>query len=130
MAPVIIPKNTPELPTPAEIKAARILSGYFKQSVEFLVPRNGFRQPTPDILVAGLLWEIKSPTGASRSTIENQIRSAVKQSENIVICGLDTKISDDEILKRIKAEVKNHKRILRVLYITKEKEIIKVLFKK
>ena len=40
---------------------------------------------SPDILFKGKKWEIKSPTGSKRRTLENNLRAALKQSNNIII---------------------------------------------
>lgn len=62
--------------------AAIILAEHFGCNVKFLRPE---LDKTPDIEARGVRWEIKSPTGDSKKTIENNLRTARKQSKNIVI---------------------------------------------
>lgn len=65
--------------------AADYLSVALQFDIEFIAPvrRKGVR--TPDIIMAGKKWEIKSPTGKSARTIENTLRAALHQSPHIVL---------------------------------------------
>ena len=42
----------------------------------------GFRNP--DFEMDGKVWEMKSPVGSNRRTFEDNLRKAIKQSENII----------------------------------------------
>ena len=74
----IIKVQNGALVQPHEIATARVLimSG---DDVIFLRPSNASH--SADIKYGGMVWEIKSPKGASRRTIENNIRLAMKQSK-------------------------------------------------
>lgn len=52
--------------------------------VVFLRPSNIKGSNNPDFLLAGKVWETKSPIGKSRRTFEDDYRKAVKQSSNII----------------------------------------------
>jgi hypothetical protein len=39
---------------------------------------------TPDIIMAGLEWEMKAPTSNGKYTIEHSFRSALRQSSNVI----------------------------------------------
>jgi hypothetical protein len=62
-----------------------------KIAVDYLATKIGYdvtflaQIETPDIDMNGLHWEIKSPTGKSSRTIENNLRLSMKQSPNIVL---------------------------------------------
>ena len=71
-----------DLPKEHELSAALILAYHFKSEVVFLRPQT---DKTPDVSVNDTKWEIKSPKGNAKKTIENNLRTARKQSENIVI---------------------------------------------
>ncbi|MFZ2545395.1 MAG: hypothetical protein WAW80_05450 [Candidatus Saccharimonadales bacterium] len=79
---VIVKTDLADLPKEHELSAALILAYHFKSDVIFLRPHT---DKTPDIDVSGTKWEIKSPKGNAKKTIENNLRTARKQSENIVI---------------------------------------------
>ena len=65
--------------------AVDFLAAKLGYDVTFLVPDRRRSAKTPDIEMNGLFWEIKSPTGRSSRTIENNLRLALRQSQNIVL---------------------------------------------
>ena len=76
---VIVETGVIDRPQDHEIKAALIVAnGYFKSEVVFLRQST---YSTPDIDVNGDKWEIKSPLGNGKKTIENNLRAARKQSK-------------------------------------------------
>ena len=122
---IIVPKNVFPKPSPREISAAHILSKYFKSDVKF-IPRSN--QKTPDFLINGLHWELKTPTGTGKYNIQHLLHSAIRQSKNIVV---DTRFSKMHIT-RIKNELTFHssvttKGIKRLLLITKDEKIIVII---
>lgn len=121
---VIIPDSIKPLPEEHEVKVAWILAKHFKCIVEFLQPRLGYKMKTPDIVMNGVMWEIKSPTGYSKkNTIEYQFKG-FKQSRNLIIDGRRTKLDDDFIYKQIQAEKDKHGKPGRILFITKKGKIV------
>jgi hypothetical protein len=121
---VIIANGMRPHPQAHEIEVAWILAKYYVCVVEFLQPSAGYKMKTPDIVMNGLMWEIKSPTGASRkATIEYQFKG-LKQSRNLIIDGRRTKLEDEFIQKMIATEISKHSRVGRVLFITKKSLII------
>lgn len=65
--------------------AADYLATRLGNDVTFLKPDRRRGAKTPDIEMNRLRWEIKSPTGKSSRTIENNLRLALKQSSNIIL---------------------------------------------
>ncbi len=53
--------------------------------VELIAPSDIMGEKTPDILMNGYRWEMKSPKGKGKWTIKNIMQKASRQSENIVI---------------------------------------------
>ena len=98
---VIIPVNHPSPPEQHEIDAAWILARHFQCAVEFLTPVDDYKRKTADIVMLGIQWEMKSPIGASKSTIGNQFSIAKKQSRNIIIDTRRTAIEYEKIEKVI-----------------------------
>ena len=128
---VIIPKLIKPPPSKKEVLAARIISKHFNHTVEFLIPIDNYKRKTPDIAMAGLLWEIKSPVGSSvKTTINDQVKTALKQSVNIIIDTQYTPIPDVAILKQLANIIKLHKRLNKLLIISKGGKVIVVYSRK
>lgn len=72
--------------------------------VKFIRPSDIEGTNTPDFAMDGKLWEMKSPTGSSIRTYEDNLRKAIKQSENVIFDLRRLKESDEEkcirVLKR------------------------------
>ena len=83
---------------------------------------------TPDLNINGELWEIKSPLGDGKKTMENNLRSARKQSVNIVIDLYRSDMNYYKAMSRIKSYLgTNNHSIKKLKVITKSKKIIDVL---
>jgi len=122
---VIIPPSLIKPPEQHEIDAALVLSRHYKCSVEFLIPVNDYKRSTADVVMQGVIWEMKSPTGDSKkNTIERQFKKGTKQSRNIVLDTRRTKLDDKEIEKRILYEVKKRTSIKKVIMINKSGKVI------
>jgi hypothetical protein len=123
---VIIPAGHPNPPEPHEIDAAWILAHHYQCTVEFLIPVDDYKRKTPDIIMHGVEWEIKSPIGKGKNTIRHQLGRASKQARYIVFDGRRTKIDDDLIQKSIFHEVKSHRSIHRVVFISKLQNVLEI----
>ena len=71
-------------PEKHEFETARFFAelGY---DVEFIPTSNIPEMHRPDVLMMGVEWEIKCPTGKGRGTISRNIKNAAKQSHNIIL---------------------------------------------
>lgn len=122
---VIVPRSVFPKPSPREMSAAYILSDFFKSDVKF-IPRDN--QKTPDFLIKGIHWELKTPIGTGKYNIQHLLHAAVQQSKNIIV---DARFSKMHIT-RIKSELKFHssittKGIRRLLLITKDKKVLEII---
>ena len=75
-----------ELNTPPE-KHEYETAKYFANrgfDVKFIKPSDIEGTNTPDFAMDGKLWEMKSPIGSSIRTYEDNLRKAIKQSENVI----------------------------------------------
>ncbi|MDR0199897.1 MAG: hypothetical protein LBI43_04890 [Streptococcaceae bacterium] len=95
---VIVETKPQDSPQSHEMRAALILANYFECDVHFLRPES---YKTPDLLIDGSTWEIKSPMGNSKKTMENNLRSAKKQSRNIIIDMSRCKMNFNRAISRI-----------------------------
>lgn len=111
-------------PKDHEFTAAIILAEYFKSDVIFVRPAN-FR--TPDFDIKGVKWELKSPMGSSTRTIENNMRTARKQSKNLIIDLSRIKLHQRRALSRINFFLSKPNQFNKVLVITKAKKVIEIL---
>jgi hypothetical protein len=122
---VIVKTGPQDAPKEHEMSAAVILAYHFKANVTFLRPE---RKKTPDIDINGIKWEIKSPKGSSKKTIENNLRAARKQSENIVIDLARSKMHMTRAVARAKFYIRTKAHsIKRLKIITKTGKIIDIL---
>ena len=123
---VIIPTNHPNHPEPHEVDVAFILARHYRCTVEFLVPVDDYMRKTADLKMLGVTWEVKSPTGNSKSTIGAQFRRASRQSNNIVLDTRRTKLNYDKIKKQIIIETKQRTSINKVILINKSGKVVEI----
>lgn len=122
---VIIKTDLKDRPKDHKLSAALILAQHFKADVVFLRPK---LDKTPDIKINDLRWEIKSPKGNGRKTIDNNLRSARKQSHNIVLDLRRAKLHQSKAVSRIHYYLSaGPHRIKRLKIITKTCKVIDVL---
>ena len=122
---VVLPADAPVLPEPHEVEVAWILARHFGVNVEFLRPSEGYKMKTADIVMNGLIWELKSPTGSSRMTVSNQFRRASKQSTHIVFDARRVHLDEDNALSQVRVEMKK-RRFKAVLFITKAGTVLEI----
>jgi len=122
---VIVKTNPVDAPKDHEMTAAIIMAYHFNTSVVFLRPES---KKTPDIDVNGTKWEIKSPKGNAKKTIDNNLRTARKQSRYIVIDLRRTKLHQSKAEARIRHYlVSGPHKINGLKVITKTRKIIDIL---
>lgn len=92
--------------------------------VELIPPSNTPKAKTPDSMMGGKAWEIKSPQGKSRVTVEHAFKRAAKQSENIIIDLRRTKISTKESIVSVERLFKVSRRVRSLKVITRENKLL------
>lgn len=88
--------------------------------VEFIAPSRTKGSKTPDVKINGVLWEIKSPLGSTKKTVERQLQRAGKQSKNIIFDSRRTKLDDTYIEKEVRRQLNLSKSIKIVIFIKKD----------
>ena len=121
---VTIQTDLADLPKEHELAAALILAQHFKTDVVFLRPKYA---RTPDVDIDGVKWEIKSPMGNGKRTIDNNFNEARKQSKNIVVDLRRTKMHQSKANARINFYLSTPHHFKRVLIITKSKKVVVIL---
>jgi hypothetical protein len=129
-ASVIIPTNLSSPLEDHEVEVAWILAYHYNDVIEFLRPVDGYRIKTADIVMNGVMYEIKSPIGHSKTTISRQIERAAKQSKYIVLDGRRTAISDTEIENKIRFVLSVRQSVQKVIFITKQQTVVEILSKR
>ena len=111
-------------PEKHELRAAQYFAerGY---DIEFIPTSNIPEIHTPDILMDGKEWEIKSPIGKSKRTIEKNLLLALKQSQNIIMDLRRINISEAQCISKIEFNFKHKGSIKRLLVIRKNGELLR-----
>ena len=120
---VIVPKELYPKPSNREMTAAYILIDFFNSDIKFVV-RNDNK--TPDFLIKGKYWELKSPTGNGKYNLQHALRNAAKQSENIIIDARFSKNHINKIKNELSYQFKHSKNIKRLLLIDKQKNVVEI----
>ena len=74
----------------------------------------------------GVEWEIKSPTGNSKRTIETQFSRASRQAKDIILDMRRTKLNDSYIERQVLIEIQKRHTIRRVIIINKSNKVIDI----
>lgn len=96
---VIVPRSVFPKPSTREMSAVYILLDYFKTNIKF-IPRSN--QKTPDFLISGLHWELKTPIGTGKYNIQHLLHSAIQQSKNIIVDARFSKMHLSRIISELK----------------------------
>ena len=123
---VLIPVNHPNPPEKHEVDAAYILARHYRCVIEFIVPIDDFKRRTADIIMQNNVWEIKTPEGSSKYTIQKQIRRASKQAKNIIIDTRRTKLKFERIEKQALFEISKRPAVKKVILIDKKEKIVEI----
>ena len=117
------------LPEKHEYETARYFAdrGY---DIEFIPPSNSPNMHTPDFMMDGVAWEVKCPQGKGKRTIENNFRSATKQSRNIIIDLRRIRLDESICIPQIERELNGRPYIKRLWAIRKNGSLIDFTSKK
>lgn len=119
-------------PTEQEREVAAILSERYGKRVEF-VPQIMVPQgvQTPDYLIDGERFDLKSPTGRSKDLFYNVVSKKRKQASSFIFDVTDCPLSKEEIGKQVEAlYFSRHTRFINKIVVMKNGEILKVYGRK
>lgn len=94
---IIIPGDANVWPHERKTAQALARAGF---DVEFIRKNNAPHETTADVLVNGLLWEMKSPTSEKLRMVERNLRRAAHQSPNVIFDSRRMKGVPDEAIER------------------------------
>ena len=120
---VVVPKEVYPKPSTRELTAAYILLDFFNANIKFVVRKES---KTPDFLIKGKYWELKTPTGNGKYNLQHALRSAVKQAENIIIDARFSKMHINKIKNELNCQFKRSYNIKRLLLIDKQKNVVEI----
>ena len=105
---------------------ADFLAVNLRHDITFLLPNRSKGSKTPDIEMNGKKWEIKSPKGKGTRTLENCLRSALRQSLYIILDlrRMDGRIPSHKYVKEIERQFNLAKSIRQIIVITREEKYI------
>ncbi|MDR0979948.1 MAG: hypothetical protein LBM12_02225 [Candidatus Nomurabacteria bacterium] len=86
MSKVVIEKELGAIPSKAEMEVVDILvlNNIVKKSVKFLKPNRVKGSKTPDLLMDGNYWEIKSIEKLGKYTLAHAERTGLEQADNLI----------------------------------------------
>lgn len=94
-----------------------------------MVPRIMFPQniQTPDYLIDGIKFDLKTPLGNGKNTLYGMVKSKKKQANNFVICADKTALSMDEIEQQIQGIYSSRNTaFVDIIILVKNQEIVKI----
>ena len=92
--------------------------------IEFIPPSNIPEVHSADLIMCGVRWEVKSPTGKSKRTIENNFKKAVTQARFIIFDLRRIKVAERQCLSQLEEKFNSRKYIKRLLVIKKNGELV------
>ncbi len=120
---IIIPTGMKPRPRGYEIGVAEVLVEYFGVDVEFVKTSE---RKTPDFLIDGVLWELKSPQGKGKHNIDRQLKYAKHQSANVIIDASRSKMQKDRIRREVEYQFKINITISRLIFVSKDKKVVEI----
>jgi hypothetical protein len=96
-------------------------------TVEFILESTQDLTKSPDLVIDGVHWEMKSPTTDKLKQIENNLKKANRQSKNIIIDSQRVRrIPDKKIQAFLLARLQSQKSIERLLFVNRRREVIDI----
>jgi hypothetical protein len=121
---VHIPSGLTPYPEKHEITAADILARHFVTDV-FFMPHTLYK--TADFSIDDLPWELKSPTGDGKYTIQHALQAALKQSPNIVFDARRSSMNQRKIRHELQIKYSRIHKLKRLILITKAGQAIELI---
>ncbi|MDR1197217.1 MAG: hypothetical protein LBL08_03025 [Candidatus Nomurabacteria bacterium] len=95
-----------------------------KTTIRFLAVSKAKGIRTPDIEMNGMKWEIKNPRKNGKYTLDHAMKSALKQSHNVIFDLRQCIISERNAVNKLKKDFKTVKILKRLIIITKSRRCL------
>ncbi|WP_165062799.1 hypothetical protein [Adlercreutzia sp. ZJ154] len=80
---------------------------------------------TPDVVIDGVLWEMKSPISSRLPKIQKTLRQAIHQSPNVIYDSQRIKnLNDNQIQRELEKWAVQFKAMKRLIFVNKKREVI------
>ncbi|MDY6353167.1 MAG: hypothetical protein SPL57_09085 [Lachnospiraceae bacterium] len=112
-----------DLPEEHEFRIARYFADRGK-NVRFIQRSNIPGVHSPDLYMDGLNWEMKSPIGDGKHTVEHIFRKAMDQSKYVIIDLRRCKMEESRAIKEFAAIFNKKPRMRKMLIIKKNEELL------
>ena len=111
-----------------EHKVASWLSSKTGMHVDIL-PRVNYPKniKTPDYLIDGVPFDLKGLSGDGKYVIDNNLRKAKKQAQNIIFDATKSPLSDEDLLRQINDVYQSGRRGLEIAILKRGSEIVAVV---
>ena len=121
---IVIPASSH--PWSHELATAHALANFGK-TVEFLPETEGTRVTSPDILMDGLVWEMKAPESSNVKSLQKTLRRAGRQSPNVIVDSSRMKgVPDQAVERELRRLLPLVKSISRLILVTKQGEVVDI----
>ena len=111
---------------PHELKTARALADA-GHTVEFIAASRQHNVSTADVVMDGLTWEMKAPTGGRLSSVEKNLRRGSKQAANIIFDSRRMKhVPDRAIIGELSKLLQFIRKIKCIKFVNRHGEIIDI----
>ena len=110
-------------PEKHEFEAAKDFADLGK-NIKFIKPSKIPNIHTPDIFMDGVEWEIKSPQGQSKRTIENNLRQALLQSRNVIFDLRRSGVPESDAIGKLEKEFSSNSKLRKLYIITRDGRLI------
>ncbi len=95
--------------------------------IEFSRRTWGKRVTSPDVVINGVMWEMKSPLASDRKAIERNLRKACRQSANVVFDSQRMKGASDAEIERELRRLRRHVRaVKRLRFVNRRREVVDI----
>lgn len=121
---VIVPTSIKPFPDKYEMSVARILAQKFQSDVRF-IERGLIKTPDVQVVLTREYWEIKNIKGNGKLTVEDNLRKASKQADNVVISLLRSAMTQEKASSYIRWYLKHARaNIKHIILVTKRGKAI------
>lgn len=123
---VIIPVGM-RSPDEKEINAAWLLARYFNVEVKFIPVHMGYKMKTPDFMMMGKAWELKSPH-VSKDSMWRLLKRSTKQADNIVVDCRKLRVSEKILMDSMQKWFIRQRSVRHLLILMRDNGVVE--FKK
>ena len=111
---------------PHELKTAEALA-HAGHSVRFVRASQGQRVTAADIVMGGVVWDMKAPTVGTRKALERNLRRAARQSSSIIVDSQRIRsISDAQVERELRKLSSLITAVRRLLFVNRKCEVITI----